>query len=146
MNITGMDPWKAAVKSFGSDRNFLQFNCLSIAFESKGMIFKFLYIDQKNNNCWVASSYGIQACHIAKNDNQWRPWCLDVEFQCLNPKCLGQSWGMPWQDNGNHNAKCQVYNACGQRSKWVKYDTVEGKYMNLLFHDVYWTPWPFQWN
>ena len=44
VNITGMDPWEAAVKSFGSDGDFLQFNCLSIAFKSKGMIFIFLYM------------------------------------------------------------------------------------------------------
>ena len=79
---------------------------------------------------------------MARNDNRWRPWGLDVEFQCLNTECPGQSWDVPWQDNGNHNAKHQVCNACGQRSKWVKYETVQGKYTNLLFRDVYWTPWP----
>ena len=25
-----------------------------------------------------------------------------------------------------------------------RYDTIEGKYTNLLFHNVYWTPWPLQ--
>lgn len=49
---------------------------------------------------------------------------------------------MPWHDHGNHNAKRQVCNACGQKSKWVRYDTIEGKYTNLLFRNVYWTPWP----
>ena len=39
VNIASMDPWDAAVQSFGSDREFLRFNCLSIAFQSKGMIY-----------------------------------------------------------------------------------------------------------
>ena len=49
---------------------------------------------------------------------------------------------MLWQDNAHHNAKHQVCNTCSQRLKWVKYATVQGKYTNLLFCNVYWTPCP----
>ena len=38
VNTAAMDVWEAAVQSFGSDKEFLQFNCLSIAYSSKGTI------------------------------------------------------------------------------------------------------------
>ena len=94
------------------------------------------------NTLSMVSSGSIESCQIARNDNLWRLWGIDVEFQCLNIDCPAQSWDVPWHDNGNHNAKHQSCNLCGQRSNWVKFADMEGKFTNLLFGNVYWTPWP----
>ena len=94
------------------------------------------------NTSSMVSSGSIESRRIARNANLWRLWGIDVEFQCLNIDCPAQSWDVPWHDNGNHNAKHQSCNLCGQRSNWVKFADMEGKFTNLLFGNVYWTPWP----